>query len=126
MAIHSAVPPPPQHASSTAHPAPTTAVPINVEAWAASALASMSIGTTGAPLSNPIDGDEKPREGKLKLPSRIKKAADDVDASDGAAMAGMSTSRRQRQFIRDSQRTRQALLKGREGTRARQRWENGI
>lgn len=156
MAIYNAVPPPQQQQASAGNwtstsaagavppQPPTTTVPIDVEAWAATALASLSIDAgaargTGTPLSIPLDDDSgsaprRPpsaprvaRGGTPKLPTRIRKAAAAADEreedSDGAAALGKGI--RRPPSRRDSQRRREALLKGREGTRQRRRWENG-
>jgi R3H-associated N-terminal domain len=96
MAIYSAVPPPSQQ------PQPTQAT-VEIEAWTVSALQSLSISPsargTGASLSIPLD------------------------ISDAAKVASYKP--RKEPVKRDSQKRREALLKGKEGSRRRQRWENG-
>lgn len=116
MAIYSAVPPPPEHASSgtqlPATPAQNqSATGIDIDAWTISALQSLSVSPvargTGTPLTIPLDeeakrnvsfaeGAPKPTETPRRPPSR-----------------------------RDSLKRREALLKGNEGSRQRRRWENG-
>ncbi|KAL3427296.1 UV-damaged DNA-binding protein [Phlyctema vagabunda] len=96
MVLYNAVPPPAQLAQ-----APVQAV--DVEAWTVSALQSLSIAPaargTGVTLSIPLDS-----------------TAD-------APAATIPKVRRER-LRRDSQKHRDALLKGKEGSRRRQRWEN--
>jgi uncharacterized membrane protein YccC len=105
MAIYSSVPPPSQQPSATA----STAAAIDIEAWTVSALQSLGVspsalGTT-VTLSIPLDTEREDADGK-----RAKAAA--RPHKDPLAR-------------RDSQRRREALLKGKEGSRRRQRWENG-
>lgn len=117
MAIYSAVPPPPEQANTgtqvPATPAQNqSATGIDIDAWTISALQSLSVSPvargTGTPLTIPLDeeakrnnvsfveGTEKPTETPRRPPSR-----------------------------RDSMKRREALLKGKEGSRQRRRWENG-
>ena len=96
MAIYSSVAPPSQHASPA----------VDIEAWTVSALESLSIshsarGSTGVTLSIPLDRD------------------------DGAGAPPKPAYKRREPLIRDSLKRREALLKGKEGSRRRQRWENG-
>lgn len=119
MAIFNAVPPPPEYATSGTQlpaspiPANQSATGIDIDAWTVSALQSLSISPvargTGTPLTIPLDeeakkrnvtfdkeGEKKPVETPRRPPSR-----------------------------RDSMKRREALLKGKEGSRQRRRWENG-
>lgn len=125
MAIgqYSAVPPPPESpapsheqagASATAAPqhAPSVSGTIDIEAWTVSALESLSVspdarGTGGTPLVIPLyDHHARPSAAAKGVP---------IGVSDARAVrAG-----------RDSLRTREALLKGKEGSRRRRRWEMG-
>lgn len=105
MAIYSAVPPPEQQQQQPQQQASTTATarqPIDIEAWTASAFQSLTVSAgSGVQLSIPLD---------------------DVEA----AKPPKTTYRPHREPIRrDSQKRRDALLKGKEGSRRRQRWENG-
>lgn len=139
MAIYSAVPPPPEyspppeytpsphqpqqqrrHASATLPSSPP--VPgIDIDAWTLSALQSLSVSPvargTGTPLAIPIDDDEKPpatNTGHKTTTVRI------------AAGAAVDTDTPRRPpSRRDSLKKRDALLKGKEGSRQRRRWENG-
>jgi len=98
MAIYSSVPPPSQQAA-----------PINIEAWTVSALESLNISPsaqgTGVTLSIPLDRDE--------------------DATPSKRAAAVLKPRKSLER-RDSQKRREASLKGNEGSRRRQRWENGM
>jgi hypothetical protein len=102
MAIYSSVPPPSQQ--SQASPSST----VQVEAWTVSALQSLSVSPsargTGVTLSIPLDSTS---------------AANSKAAYKSRAAA-------KEPVRRDSQKRREALLKGKEGSRRRQRWENGI
>lgn len=102
MAIYSSIPPPDQQ---SALPLPIQTTPIDIQSWTAtSALQALSISPsargTGVSLSIPLDDDEDTR---AKSPPKKKKDA----------------------LRRDSMKRRDALLKGKEGSRRRQRWENG-
>ncbi|KAI0176486.1 R3H-associated N-terminal domain-containing protein [Hypoxylon sp. FL1284] len=152
MAIYSAVPPPPEFAAPTADAshqhhqqqqevhqpsnanvtdnaaaAPTaigavaatanttnaSSSGVDIESWTVSALESLSISPaargTGAPLSIPLDEHSKRSAVTIQDP-RSKSAA--------ITPPPRPSSRR------DSQRRREALLKGKEGSRQRRRWEN--
>ncbi|KAI0483287.1 hypothetical protein GGR56DRAFT_671064 [Xylariaceae sp. FL0804] len=142
MAIYSAVPPPPEFggASTTTHhhqpqlhqqhPHTTVSPPSNpsnsssgaggvdIEAWTVSALEALSIspvaqGTTGNPLSIPLDRDE--HVAAAKKPS--------VTIQDPHGTLAVTAPRRP-PSRRDSLKRREALLKGKEGSRQRRRWEN--
>jgi hypothetical protein len=95
MAIYSSVPPPPQQASAAA---------VGIEAWTVSALESLSVSPTargtGVTLSIPLE-------------------------CDAAATPSKTAYKRKEPLRRDSLKRREALLKGKEGSRRRQRWENG-
>ncbi|KAL7629133.1 hypothetical protein AAE478_000652 [Parahypoxylon ruwenzoriense] len=132
MAIYSAVPPPPELAATTANsnqqqqeegshqlPDPTTTAAsptsngADIEAWTISALEALSVSPvargTGAPLSIPLDEH-------LKKPS--------VAIQDPRSKSTTITPPPRPLSRRDSQRRREALLKGKEGSRQRRRWEN--
>ncbi|PMD35825.1 hypothetical protein L207DRAFT_515580 [Hyaloscypha variabilis F] len=97
MAIYdySSVPPPSQQPQ-------VAQAAVETEAWTVSALQSLKISpsarVTGASLSIPLDSDGTP-----KLPAYKP---------------------RKEPLKRDSQKRREAVLKGKEGSRRRQRWEN--
>ncbi|KAI8961407.1 R3H-associated N-terminal domain-containing protein [Daldinia sp. FL1419] len=137
MAIYSAVPPPPelttstnnsnqeqhQHQQQTPHQLPdtnpasthSTSNGIDIEAWTISALESLNVSPVargvGAPLLIPLDEHESAR----KTSGTIQ---DPRSKSTAIAPPPRPPSRR------DSQCKREALLKGKEGSRQRRRWEN--
>lgn len=130
MAIYSAVPPPheqPQPHSPAHHhqlsSAPTASV--DIDAWTVSALQSLSISPravvgTANPLSIPLDDNDARREaatGSTRM--KLRHVTIDVDA------AGEPQPPRKLPRRRDSMDRREALLKGKEGSRQRRRWENG-
>jgi hypothetical protein len=123
MAIYSAVPPPPEAAGSSQHHQHTTsgASTVDIEAWTVSALEALSVSPiargTGTPLSIPID--DAPVPVRRSTPGRRA----EVIPGDHPA-AGMTPPKRPLSR-RDSQKRREAILKGKEGSRARRRWENG-
>ncbi|KAM4060461.1 uv-damaged dna-binding protein [Hirsutella rhossiliensis] len=115
MAIYNAVPPPEELTSgqTPAAQAPPTQGPFDVDAWTVSALQSLSVSPvargTGTPLAIPIDQHPSPKREKptVTLPD-----------ADGHESPRRPPSRR------DSQRRRESVLKGSEGSRQRRRWEN--
>lgn len=149
MAIgkYSAVPPPPespppthhhhhhhpQQANSAAPAAAPTPVPhaphhghsasgtIDIEAWTISALESLSVspdsrGTGGTPLAIPLDGHHGHPGNTRGVTIALGEAH--------AAGVGIAPPRRP-PSRRDSMRRREALLKGKEGSRQRRRWDMG-
>jgi len=139
MAIYNAVPPPPELAaqqqqqqqqqpppppqpSQGAHhqhtPSAASTVIVDVEAWTISALEALSVSPvargTGTPLSIAID------EHAHHAATRASR----ISIAEGHPAAGMTPPRRP-PSARDSQRKREMLLKGKEGSRQRRRWENG-
>lgn len=101
MAIYSSVPPPAQQEAATA-----TLPASDIENWTVAALQSLNISPsareTGVTLSIPLDNR---------------------DDAEGTPKNGYKA--RKEPLRRDSQKRREALLKGKEGSRRRQRWENG-
>lgn len=129
MAIFSAVPPPPESpppSQTTANgifPAtPTANATIDIEAWTISALQSLSVSPiargTGTPLSIPLDA--------LATPSKRSVSRQQVTIVASTTEAAVVTPPRRPPSARDSLKRRDALLKGKEGSRQRRRWENGI
>lgn len=115
-----AVPPPDQLVHSTqvataasAPPPPAPEKGIDIDAWTLNALESLSVSPTargtGVTLSIPLDAGEE-----------IQPACEPR-----AAGAAAIYKPRKELVRRDSQKKREALLKGKEGSRRRQRWENG-
>lgn len=104
MAIYSAVPPPEQAAAQ-----PSLAA-ADIEAWTLQALESLQVSPqavdTGVNLKIPLD------EPRIRDREHVS--------------ASTKTYKRRESFVRDSQKKRDALLKGKEGSRRRQRWENGM
>ncbi|KAH8736538.1 R3H-associated N-terminal domain-containing protein [Ilyonectria robusta] len=127
MAIYSAVPPPADHApaANTTTPPPIVQSPstpvtngaIDIDAWTVSALQSLRVSPvargTGSPLAIPIDLDVK-----------VKQTASVVVRNVGFGGDDSSSPPRRPLSRRDSQRTRDMVMKGKEGSRQRRRWEN--
>lgn len=135
MAIgkYSAVPPPPQSPplqTSASQASPPQDIPqhshsasgtIDIEAWTISALESLSVspdsrGIGGTPLAIPLD------DHRANAPSTARVTIAFNEAHAGAlpiTPPGRPPSRR------DSMRRREALLKGKEGSRQRRRWDMG-
>ncbi|KAM0463073.1 hypothetical protein ACHAPV_003199 [Trichoderma viride] len=128
MAIYSAVPPPPEspppnQAMANIFPATTASnSAIDIEAWTISALQSLSVSPiargTGSPLTIPLDA--------LATPSKRSISRQQVTIVTSSAEAALVTPLRRPPSTRDSQKRREAILKGKEGSRQRRRWENGF
>lgn len=127
MAIYSAVPPPPESPPPNQAMAndlfPATAASnaaIDIEAWTISALQSLSVSPiargTGSPLTIPLDA--------LQAPSKRSISRQQVTIVASSAEAALVTPLRRPPSARDSQKRREAILKGKEGSRQRRRWEN--
>lgn len=131
MAIYSAVPPPPALQShSTAQPQnasqppqqqqpPAASGPIDIEAWTIAALEALSVsptaaGTTGRPLGIPLDEHTgQPATARVTIAT-----------ADGAhPTADAIAPPRRPPSRRDSMRRRELLLKGKEGSRQRRRYD---
>lgn len=96
--------------------------PIDIEAWteqATVALSSVAISTPG----DVLQGTSVTLAIPLDEPDAPAAAAHPVGASAAAKEGGYY--RRKEPLRRDSLKRREALLKGKEGSRRRQRWENG-
>lgn len=118
-------------------PAASNLTQQDISAWTEQAAASLQIldisdsvaqvevadgirGTSTAlsiPLDGPIVASTKPSVSRVKIVSK---------STDETIAAMSSTYRRREPLRRDSLKRREALLKGKEGSRRRQRWENGI
>ena len=89
---------------SSVPPPSEQASAVDIEAWTVSALESLSVSPTargtGVTLSIPLERDDAERPSKTAY-------------------------KRKEPLRRDSLKRREALLKGKEGSRRRQRWENG-
>lgn len=138
MAIYSAVPPPPalqshstaqsQNASQQPQqqqpPPPAASGALDIEAWTISALEALSVsptatGTTGRPLGIPLDEHPTPGANAQPATARVTIAtADGIHpTADGITPPRRPPSRR------DSLRRRELLLKGKEGSRQRRRYD---
>lgn len=98
------------------------AEPPNIEAWTEQATRSLSAVTISSPqvvrgtsesLAIPLDEHSQPKA----APTTGK--GQDENKSDSASRP------RREPIRRDSMKRREALLKGKEGSRQRRRWENG-
>ncbi|EHK18177.1 uncharacterized protein TRIVIDRAFT_118059 [Trichoderma virens Gv29-8] len=129
MAMYSAVPPPSetpppsQLTASIIFPAaPASGTAIDIEAWTISALQSLSVSPiargTGTPLSIPLDALPTPsKRSASRQQVKITGASEEIQVT-------VVTPPRRPPSARDSQKHREALLKGKEGSRQRRRWEN--
>lgn len=132
MAIYSAVPPPPalqSHSTSQSQNAPQQQQPpvasgaLDIEAWTISALEALSVsptatGTTGRPLAIPLD--EHTHQGANAQPAAARVVT--IATADGTT-ADATTPPRRPPSRRDSLRRRELLLKGKEGSRQRRRYD---
>ena len=109
------------HPTEEAPQQPATAQAIDIEAWTEQATAAINTLTVSTPgdvhgatvsLQIPLDDRPEPR------PTPAATAAKE------GGSAGYYT--RKEPLRRDSMKRREALLKGKEGSRRRQRWENGM
>lgn len=103
---------------------------VDIEAWTVAALESLKIANNargaGNPLTIPLDGPVQeepaaaggPTDPAMKLRNVVFDDGDDVYAAN-------VTPPRRPPSRRDSMKRREALLKGKEGSRQRRRWENG-
>ncbi|KAG8166774.1 hypothetical protein KVR01_002463 [Diaporthe batatas] len=128
MAIYSAVPPPPglqsnpnqqQQQQQQPQQSPAASGPIDIEAWTISALEALSVspaaaGTTGRPLGIPLDDHH--HDAASAAAGRVT-----IAAADGTTTS--ITPPRRPPSRRDSLRRRELLLKGKEGSRQRRRYD---
>ena len=130
------------HPTLNASPAPgSTATTSNaltpqqvyaISSWSEQAIESLSLESSpipyrnSAPLTIPLDDDvpQSPTPTPVRL-RRSVRVAEDTTGTGAATTAGPSTYRRREPLRRDSLKRRESLLKGKEGSRRRQRWENG-
>ncbi|CAI6337149.1 unnamed protein product [Periconia digitata] len=111
MAIHS-----PEHTAE--------AQPIDIESWTEQATAALTTVAISAP-----EPAEAPAATALQIPLDDATTTTSVRFSERPAAASTAAKqggqyKRQEPFRRDSQKRREALLKGKEGSRRRTRWEN--
>lgn len=135
MAIYSAVPPPPglqsqsstqpQNASQQQQQPPAASGSVDIEAWTISALEALSVsptatGTTGRPLGIPLD---EHTNAQAAAAGRVTIAGADGNAAHLTTDAATITPPRRPPSRRDSMRRRELLLKGKEGSRQRRRYD---
>lgn len=131
MAIYSAVPPPPalqphsnaqSHNASQQQPPPAASGTVDIEAWTISALEALSVSptatgvTAGRPLSIPLD---EHANAQATTTARVTIATADGTHPTTDAI----TPPRRPPSRRDSLRRRELLLKGKEGSRQRRRYD---
>ena len=124
---HASHPPqPPSHALHQHSLSNASTVTVDIEAWTVAALESLSIAPvargTGTALAIPLDdGDHANATAEMKLRGAVTFGHNDDAAAFGASIPPP----RRPPSRRDSMRKRDMLLKGKEGSRQRRRWENG-
>lgn len=137
MAIYSAVPPPPglqSHPNSTqpqnASQQQQGSGPIDIEAWTISALEALSVspavtgtGTTGRPLGIPLDEHHPNGQPAGRVTIAVDGITPGHATTEAAAAAAAITPPRRPPSRRDSLRRRELLLKGKEGSRQRRRYD---
>jgi len=101
---------------------------VDVEAWTDEAIAALTIVNIPAAALSP-----RPTRGRfvaldIPLDDEPTRVRDEKEiAADAAGAAARSDyARRREPMRRDSMKRREALLKGHEGSRRRQKWENGL
>lgn len=109
----------------------TTHGGVNIEAWTEEAIHALSTinilaatapsGTRGMSVTLDIPLDDEHGSTSQRRDEKTSSA----DAANNAALRAAYAKRREPQR-RDSMKRREALLKGKEGSRRRQRWENGM
>lgn len=104
---------------------------VNIEAWTEQAIEALSTvriseitsprGARGTSIALDIPLDDH-------LPTPVKRTGDSLEDAEAAAgvAARAAYIRRKAPLRRDSMDRREALLKGKEGSRRRQKWENGM
>lgn len=122
MAIH-----PTLHTSSAAQGSLTPQQAVEISAWSERATESLTISSSPVPYGDPIPLriplDDDSHRADSQSPLRLRNAR--VAARADATPVISSTYRRRDQIGRDSLKRRETLMKGKEGSRRRQRWENG-
>ncbi|EFR05237.1 hypothetical protein MGYG_08249 [Nannizzia gypsea CBS 118893] len=105
-----------------------------ISSWSEQAIESLTLESSpipyrnSAPLTIPLDDDVQqpasPTPARLRRSVRVAEGATATGTAATTATAGPSTYRRREPLRRDSLKRRESLLKGKEGSRRRQRWEN--
>ncbi len=129
---------PPSHSLHHHSLSNASTVTVDIEAWTVAALESLSVTPvargTGAALSIPLDGGDHAASpsngngngnGNGNTPAEMKLRGTAVAFGDDDAFGASITPPRRPPSRRDSMRKRDMLLKGKEGSRQRRRWENG-
>ncbi|PSS02156.1 hypothetical protein BD289DRAFT_422725 [Coniella lustricola] len=119
----------PQQPAQAPHPAQVAAGAIDIEAWTISALQSLSVspearGIGGTPLAIPLD-DHHHAAAAAVVPVLVGEGGVPrvvIAVNEAHANAGITPPRRP-SSRRDSMKRREALLKGKEGSRQRRRWD---
>lgn len=107
----------PKPASSALSPA------IDIEAWTVEQAAEAFNATTLSPAAGV---SARGTLVTIDIPLDAPEAAPEASAPRAKPEAVHTVYRRREPIRRDSLKRREALLKGKEGSRRRQRWENGI
>ncbi|KAJ4289462.1 hypothetical protein N0V88_006943 [Collariella sp. IMI 366227] len=123
--------PQPMHPSQVLHPrtfSNASTASLDIEAWTVAALESLSIAPiaqgTGRALSIPIDGTHGNGNGNGTPDAAAQMKLRGVVFDDAATYGASITPPRRPPSRRDSMKRREELLKGKEGSRQRRRWEN--
>lgn len=113
-------------ATSLIMASPRPAGAIDIEVWTESTIETLS--TLAISAATSTSRGSRGTTVKLDIPLDVdhlqQETADDAALADGAAMRARYVSKRE-PLRRDSMKRREALLKGKEGSRRRQKWENG-
>lgn len=103
--------------------------PIDIESWTEEATAALTTVTISAPDSAEAPAATVTTDVELQIPlddvSTSVRFSERPAAASAAAKQG-GQYKRQELLRRDSLKRREALLKGKEGSRRRMRWENGM
>jgi hypothetical protein len=105
---------------------PRPAGAIDIERWTEGTIESLSTLAISAATSSPAGprGTKVTLEIPLDVDHLQQETEQDAALADGAVMRAKYISKRG-PVRRDSMKSREALLKGKEGSRRRQKWENG-
>ncbi|KAK2865268.1 hypothetical protein FQN49_003740 [Arthroderma sp. PD_2] len=130
MAVHPTLNASPAAGSTTtAAQALTPQQVLAISSWSEQAIESLSLESSpipyrnSAPLTIPLD-DHDVQQPVSPTPVRLRRSVRVADDAVAAVTAEPSTYRRREPLRRDSLKRRESLLKGKEGSRRRQRWEN--
>lgn len=97
---------------------------VNIEAWTAETIQSIStLQISAATVPEPIRRTNVTLD--ISLDDEVASRAEERARAEAAGLARRASYKRREPLRRDSLKHRQALLKGKEGSRRRQKWENG-